>query len=548
MRDATKRHFAQVRELPELNDEPLPEQPKGTVRVIVLASGSKGNAIILAYGKRALLVDAGISPKEIGDRSRAVGCPLTSWAPKAVPGNACAVEAVLLTHWHSDHKRCLSACLREFNASLICSTTTHVALESQSPRFRPARDGECLDGEWYEVFPLKVPHEQGSLVFHVRIGGKNIVIAHDLAEPTSALFAAARAADCLLIEANHDPRMIAACTNPDHPAELHAHILSNDRGHLSNSQAAEVVSHVDPSRIQAVCITHVSDSHNTEQEAEEVIRGSIPEGARPQVYVARQDSPLLIEVNGGPSPLALSIVENYRILDHKVDAIIEEQKRANLESSERFILMGEYMVEMQGLFESKEPGTKLEGFDFFTAWKESKAVDIGYSIRMLDYAILDAKVVVAQIGRDEAKKLPIATISELGKLAKAKGTISTEILQYAQEHPSHEVKAKVASVLYPGHTGHFDGKEDFLSITAGKEKVKYLRQLIDQARPYVGVEAPDHEVIEYALKHFIDWHEDEEKIKAAMSTTDSPVPPPPDISDLDLLEDLHEPGKEAAEA
>jgi hypothetical protein len=289
-----------------------------------------------------------------------------------------------------------------------------------------------------------------------------------------------------------------------------------------------VVRCVDPARIQAVCALHLSSSHNTEEEAEEEIRMALPPGAHPTVYVARQDSAVLIEVNGGPSPLELSLLDQFRKLDRQVDAIIGEQKRADSETADRRVVMGEYLAQMRGIFESRDPGTKLDGFEFFDNWKEAKAKAYGVSKRTMDYYLLDAETVVPLIGRDVARSLPLGTISELGKLAKAKGRISAETLQYAQEHLAHEVRAHVASILYPGKTGHFDGTEDFLSIPAGKEKVAFLRKQIEEARAFVGVEAPDHEVVEYALHHFIEYSRDEATKKAAADN--APFPPPPDFN------------------
>ena len=534
MRDTTARHFRQVESLPE----PARDiEPAGNARVMVLASGSKGNCILIAYGQHAIMIDCGITPEEAARRSRSVGYPLTQ------------LDAVCLTHWHKDHCKHVSQMCQQFHCPLVCSKATMVGLETQPAKHRRAIPGEILDtlsaDSPFEVIPIKIEHEEGSLAYHIRVGGKNIVVAHDLGAHNSTLLAAARAADCLCIEANHDSGLVESCVNPNHTPDLHKRILSADRGHMSNAQCAEVVSHVDPNRIQSVCALHLSGSHNTEELAEASIRAGIPEGARPALYMARQDSAVLIEVNRGLSPLELSLVEQFRMLDRKVDAIIGEQKQANSETSERRTVLGEYMVEMESLFESKDPGATLCGFDFFTNWLAAKSKDLGVSERMMFYYYKDAKVIVPLLGREVAKLLPLGTASELAKYAAVKGEIPTEMLQYAQEHPAHEVKAKVASILYPGKTGHFEGPEDHLTVTCRKAQVDTLRKKLDVARRFVGETASDADVIEFALEEFIQSHQQEDAAEVAIFAAHdediqpsiSSFPAPPDFDIESILEE-----------
>ena len=533
MRESTRRHYEEVKALPE----PVPDpEPVGKVRVMVLGSGSKGNCILIAFGQHALMIDAGLSPEETCRRARSVGYPLTK------------LDGVLLTHWHRDHSKFVTRFCTDYACPLACSRATIVGLETQPSRYRNADPKEVLDelatDSPFEIFPIKIDHEEGSLAYHVRVNRKNIVIAHDLGAPNSTLLAAVRAADALLIESNHDVALVHACTNEGHTAELHAKILSLDRGHLSNAQAAEVVGHVNPERIRSVCALHLSSTHNTEEEAEREIRAGLPAGATPQIYIARQDSAVLIEVNGGTSTLELSLTEQFRRIDGQVDGLIKEQQFADRETAGRTIVLGRYLMEMQQLFEQKDPGTVIEGFEFFTHWLDRKADTYRFSKRMMYYYLDDAKRVIPLIGEEVAKNLPMGTCAELAKYAKVKGQIAPAILQFAQEHTAQEVKVHVAKILYPGHTGHFDGPEDSLTITAGRKSINHLKHLLDQARPYVNENASDAEVLEYALVGFIQDQEktllaEAEAVEAQISEAPN-IPLPPNISLIDLLEDTTE--------
>lgn len=525
MRESTKRHYREVRALPE----PQPEAAKSEkVQVIVLASGSKGNCMLITCGPHALMIDCGISLPEASKRCRSVGYVLSK------------LDAILLTHWHKDHVKYLSEYL-EFSCPVVCSTATRVGMAIQPENYCKASPEKPIHAiEPFTIFPIKIDHEEGSLAFHVRVAGKNIVVAHDLGAQRPDLVAATQAADCLLLEFNYDGDLLSSCQDTNHSAELHARIASFDRGHLANVDAGQVVAYLNPDRIKAICALHLSHSHNTEELAEEAIRCSLPEGSDPDIYIARQDSTVLIDVDGKPAQIEPSLLDQYRKLDSKVNAVIEEQKRVDRETLERRIVIGDLQVKMQAIFDAKPTGEKLEGFQFFDDWKEAKAKLYGISKRTMDYYLNDAGTVVPLIGREAARELPLTTVAELAKYAKAKHEIPDAILQFAREHTTQEVKAKVASVLYPGKTGHFDGPEDFITITAGKAQVEFLRSLLTRARGYVDAKASDAEIIEHALHHFIEFEEDQIALrKAAGNTvTDTPVPPAPtfDIDDF-LLEE-----------
>ena len=528
MREATKRHFAEVKALPE----PTPDAtaPRGRVRVIVLASGSQGNSILISHGERAVLIDAGITESEIRDRCRSVGHTLAQ------------LDAVLLTHWHKDHNKFVLEICQKYHCPLVCSKTSLLAMESKPFAHRRANPGEEVEvGDWI-IYPIRTDHEEGSLAYHVRVAGKNIVVAHDLGQPSSTLLAAARAADALLIEANYDADLLHGCANPNHTQQLHERVESIERGHLSNIGCSEVVSHVDPERIQVICGLHLSSSHNTEVLAEESIRAGLPPTARPAIYLGRQHSAVLLEVNGGPTKIELPLIDQFRKLDRQVDAIIAEQKRSDAETAERRVVIGEHLAAMRELFAQKEPEDMLDGHQFFDHWKDSKAEAYGISPRMMEYYLLDTETVVPIIGREAAIALPLGTISELGKLAKAKGKIAPEVLEYAQQHSAREVKAHVAAILYPGKTGHFDGPEDHLTITTGKAQVQHLRTQLEKARKFVSPEASDAEVIEFALEEFLQEHSKspDTVLEAVVVTDDIPLPPDFDDFEFNLQESANE--------
>lgn len=218
------------------------------MRFALLGSGSKGNALIVEQGGTRLLVDCGFSAREIEKRLARL---------ELVPAD---IDAVVITHEHDDHWKGVSRFSRAHDLPVWLTPGTRAAtatselasVELYSPH-EPFAIGDL------ELFPYPVPHdarEPAQLI--IGNGEHRLGVLSDIGHVTPHVRAMVDACDALVIESNHDPEMLA--TGP-YPAGLKARV-AGALGHLSNAEAAALVSAIDTRALQHVVVAHMSESNN----------------------------------------------------------------------------------------------------------------------------------------------------------------------------------------------------------------------------------------------------------------------------------------------
>jgi phosphoribosyl 1,2-cyclic phosphodiesterase len=270
------------------------------LRFTMLASGSGGNACLVQCGDGdpGVLIDAGLGPRQIGARLRAVGL---SWA---------AVKAVLLTHTHSDHwKERTLAFLHRGRVPLYCHPAHHAVLLSYSLTFqhllaaglvRAYESGrELAPVPGLRCRPLPVRHDSGA-TFGFRVEGKADLFGRaaalgyvaDLGTWDEPLADALADTDLLAVEFNHDVGLERASGRS---ARLIARVLG-DEGHLSNDQAAALVRAVlrrsPPGRLGHLVQLHLSHECNRRALARQAGQAVLDEMApAARLHTAHQDHP-----------------------------------------------------------------------------------------------------------------------------------------------------------------------------------------------------------------------------------------------------------------
>ena len=268
------------------------------MRLTVLGSGSRGNALLLEAGGEALLVDAGFSLRDLTRRLAVSGAD-----PSRIVG-------IAITHEHGDHARGAAAAAAAWGVPLLASAGT---LQALAPRLKPgvralplgaSADRPC-GGFALRAFPTA--HDAADAVMLVVEGadGRRVGVAYDVGSPTAALQHACRGLDALVLEANHDEVLLRSS---GYPPAVRARIAGHG-GHLSNAQAAALAAGAAHAGLAVLVLAHLSDRCNTPDLARDTVARALAGTAfRGTLLVARQDEPLpAVEVGADLEQLALPL-------------------------------------------------------------------------------------------------------------------------------------------------------------------------------------------------------------------------------------------------
>lgn len=221
------------------------------LRLHVLATGSRGNASLVESPDGVLLVDCGISCRQILARCQAVGVD---------PSRICAI---LITHEHADHTAGLAVTARKLRVPVYAGPLTRASTRwpqdlvgcPDLDTLQPVRLGPV------QVTPFEVPHDAPeTLGFRFERAGTAIGFCTDIGHLCSSAAEQLYDTDILALEANHDPEMLRSY--PGYPAHLKERI-AGDSGHLSNHQHASALAALVSSRTRVVVGMHISEHTNS---------------------------------------------------------------------------------------------------------------------------------------------------------------------------------------------------------------------------------------------------------------------------------------------
>ncbi|MGW8267560.1 MAG: MBL fold metallo-hydrolase [Longimicrobiales bacterium] len=273
------------------------------MRVTVLGSGSKGNAILVEARQTRILVDAGFSARDLEGRLVGVGV-----GPEEI-------QAILITHDHGDHTRGMGVFARRFGTPIYLTEATQGACHSLlkgGEETRTYRAGFPFSIGDVVVEPFLTVHDATDPVaVAVRDPetGLKTGVATDLGRPTTQVRHALSGCDLLILEANHDEALLH---QGPYPWSVKSRIASS-HGHLSNDAAANLALELLHPRLAGVILAHLSGECNSPALAEAVVGRALKEaGYRGLLRVAAQDTPTgpldLIELSRRLDPDQLSLI------------------------------------------------------------------------------------------------------------------------------------------------------------------------------------------------------------------------------------------------
>jgi phosphoribosyl 1,2-cyclic phosphodiesterase len=220
------------------------------MKISVLGSGSGGNAVLIETGDSRVLVDAGFKPRVIAQRLRAIGV-----APESV-------QAVIVTHEHTDHAKGVAGCVEKWNWAVYATAGTRMMCSDWLgfPIQIVEKNSTFTVGN-LQVQTIPVSHDAtepiGLVVTHSASGARAGIV-YDLGYVSEGILAALKDLEVLILEANHDEHMLRA---GPYPFMVQARI-GGRMVHLSNrAAAAAAVECVHPG-LKHIVLAHLSENCN----------------------------------------------------------------------------------------------------------------------------------------------------------------------------------------------------------------------------------------------------------------------------------------------
>ncbi|SFX30760.1 MBL fold metallo-hydrolase [Marinospirillum alkaliphilum] len=221
----------------------------GRIRFASLGSGSKGNATLVSCGKTHVLIDCGFTLRETTRRLARL---------ELTPDD---LSAVLVTHEHGDHIGGVGALVRRHAVPLYTTAGTRLSgrLGGEVPDWRLINPEHPFAIGDLEVWPVTVPHDAREPVqFVLGNGAQRLGVLTDLGSITPHVVRHYRRCQALVLEANHDPQMLA---DGPYPPSLKRRV-GGDFGHLSNQQAADFLLQIEAGQLTHLVASHLSEQNN----------------------------------------------------------------------------------------------------------------------------------------------------------------------------------------------------------------------------------------------------------------------------------------------
>ena len=226
------------------------------MRCTVLASGSKGNCLLIEGSGGSLLVDAGLSAKETVRRLAAAG------------RNPDTIEAILVTHEHGDHISGVDVLSRHLNIP-VCATEgtlrNFFSLNNRVTRSRTitCRYNEVLSIGNFTVKPFATSHDAAEPCgFILRENGTTLGICTDTGTINDGTMNSLLSCDGIVLESNHCPVMLKEGPYPEYLKRR----IRSAKGHLSNSAMSECLCRLGRNTPQII-LAHLSEVNNTPEKA-----------------------------------------------------------------------------------------------------------------------------------------------------------------------------------------------------------------------------------------------------------------------------------------
>ncbi len=247
------------------------------MKLVTLFSGSKGNCTLVMTATTNILIDAGLNCRSIVSRLSSIGLEPSD------------IHGILITHEHADHVSSLPKWCNSYHTPIYCHSSIVNCLRDKARGDFVGFDGQFLVGD-IVVSPLTCSHDALHCNgYKLENGGSSVGIATDTGVMIADTLRELCGCRTVLLESNHDIDMLA---RGRYSYVLKRRILS-DKGHLSNTQAGQVIDSLLGGSVVNIVLGHLSENNNTHELAfasamSAINRSCRTEGRDVHLYIAEQ--------------------------------------------------------------------------------------------------------------------------------------------------------------------------------------------------------------------------------------------------------------------
>jgi len=254
------------------------------LKIQTLASGSKGNATYIASNTTRILVDVGLSLPQLLARMKKCNIDPNT------------IDAILITHEHTDHTIGLEAFLKKFKSIIHLHEQT-AEIFGQIPEQKISYFSDAFQIGDIKIDFMSLPHDSRFCFgYTFQCGNAKISLATDLGRVTPGVLAKMAGSQIVMLECNHD--LVKLSNNKNYPPYLKRRITSS-LGHLSNAASALAILELARNHVQQVILAHLSEQNNSPSIAYTAVRDflmrkGITEGQDISIDVATQNDVSLV--------------------------------------------------------------------------------------------------------------------------------------------------------------------------------------------------------------------------------------------------------------
>ncbi len=250
-----------------------------------LYSGSTGNSLFIESESTKILVDSGVSLKKLTSALSSNDVSLND------------INAIIVTHEHSDHVQSLGMVSSKFNIPVYANEKTWEAMPKQRDRIDDKNKKLFKSYETFEIGdlvidPFSIPHDAADPCgFNITNNNEKISIATDIGHMNNSIINKLDGSSFILLESNYDPEILKS---GKYPYYLKTRILGPN-GHLPNEMAGKTIAYLLKGSLKEVMLGHLSKENNFPELAyqtviDELIHSNFDENSI-KISVANRNEP-----------------------------------------------------------------------------------------------------------------------------------------------------------------------------------------------------------------------------------------------------------------